>query len=254
MSIKALHREIMRSAVYQLSADHQAAAFAKDGGNRLYWRANRHRMSAEQIRDSVLFVSGALDARMGGPSVPLTPLADRRTVYGKRQPLQARRVPAAVRLPEPEPDRRAALRDQRAAAAAVLHEQRLHAAARRAAGRDASPTSRTTGARIEKAYRLIFGRAPTADGSQGRARLPAGRGAASNTRSGAPKAKTRRPRRTSRRRPTAALAARATSPTERHEAGGDAGAQASTCRTAMMAGVVSGREDPPSEHERRCCR
>ena len=30
LSIKALHREIMRSAVYQLSGDHQPAAFAKD--------------------------------------------------------------------------------------------------------------------------------------------------------------------------------------------------------------------------------
>ncbi|MDP2055878.1 MAG: PSD1 and planctomycete cytochrome C domain-containing protein [Acidobacteriota bacterium] len=83
LSTKALHKEIMRSAVYQLDAGMQDAAFAKDGGNRLYWRANRHRMSAEQIRDSILFVSGALDTRVGGPSVPLTPLADRRTVYGK---------------------------------------------------------------------------------------------------------------------------------------------------------------------------
>ena len=31
MSIKALHREIMLSATYQLSADHDPAAFAKDG-------------------------------------------------------------------------------------------------------------------------------------------------------------------------------------------------------------------------------
>ena len=30
--------------------------FEKDSGNRLYWRANRHRMTAEQIRDSLLFV------------------------------------------------------------------------------------------------------------------------------------------------------------------------------------------------------
>ena len=37
-----------------LSADHKPAAFAKDGGNRLYWRMSRKRMSAEQIRDSVL--------------------------------------------------------------------------------------------------------------------------------------------------------------------------------------------------------
>jgi cytochrome c553 len=83
LSIKALHREIMRSAVYQLSAAQQAAAFAKDSGNRLYWRANRHRMSAEQIRDAILFVSDAIDLRVGGPSLALTPLANRRTIYGK---------------------------------------------------------------------------------------------------------------------------------------------------------------------------
>ena len=40
-------------------------------------------MTAEQIRDSLLFVSGALDTKMGGPSAPLTPSFDRRTVYGK---------------------------------------------------------------------------------------------------------------------------------------------------------------------------
>ncbi len=40
-------------------------------------------MTAEQIRDSLLFVSGALDTKMGGPSTPLTPSFNRRTVYGK---------------------------------------------------------------------------------------------------------------------------------------------------------------------------
>ena len=74
----------MLSAVYQLEHRARSAAnFDKDSGNRLYWRANRHRMTAEQVRDSVLFVSGALDTKMGGPSTPLTPLVDRRTVYGK---------------------------------------------------------------------------------------------------------------------------------------------------------------------------
>src|SRR4029079_580764 len=82
LSMKALHREIMLSAVYQLSDADAKDDFDKDSGNRLYWRANRHRMSAEQIRDSVLFVSGALDKKMGGPSAPLTPLSTRRLWYG----------------------------------------------------------------------------------------------------------------------------------------------------------------------------
>jgi cytochrome c553 len=82
-SIKALHRQIMLSRVYQLSSADSAVNAAKDSGNRLYWRANRHRMSAEQIRDSVLAVSGALEEKMGGPSITLTPAATRRTVYGK---------------------------------------------------------------------------------------------------------------------------------------------------------------------------
>jgi hypothetical protein len=83
LSIKQLHRDIMLSAVYQLSTDYSAPNFEKDAANRLYWRADRHRMTAEQIRDSLLFVSGSLDDKMGGPSTALSPSFNRRTVYGK---------------------------------------------------------------------------------------------------------------------------------------------------------------------------
>ena len=83
MSIKKLQREIMLSTVYQLSSDNDEADFAKDSGNRMYWRFNRHRMDAEQLRDSVLMVSGNLDDSIGGPSEALTPTFMRRTVYGK---------------------------------------------------------------------------------------------------------------------------------------------------------------------------
>ena len=54
MSIKKLQREIMLSSVYQLSTEDDKARFRKDSGNRLYWRANRKRMDAEQVRDSIL--------------------------------------------------------------------------------------------------------------------------------------------------------------------------------------------------------
>src|SRR5262249_2944343 len=83
MSLKKLHREIMLSAVYQLSADDSKENYEKDPANRFYWRSNRHRMDAEQIRDSILTVSGTLDRKMGGPSEPLTPDFKRRTAYGK---------------------------------------------------------------------------------------------------------------------------------------------------------------------------
>jgi cytochrome c553 len=83
MSMKKLTREIMLSQVYQLSDDQDEADFAKDSGNRFYWRANRKRMEAEQVRDAVLMVAGNLDTSLGGPSEELTPGFLRRTVYGK---------------------------------------------------------------------------------------------------------------------------------------------------------------------------
>ena len=82
MSIKKLQREIMLSAVYQLSTADNKEASEKDSGNRLYWRANRKRMDAEQVRDSILDAAGDLDDSLGGPSKELTPDFHRRTVYG----------------------------------------------------------------------------------------------------------------------------------------------------------------------------
>jgi cytochrome c553 len=83
MSMKKLHREIMLSSVYQLSTENDPVAATKDSGNRLYWRANRKRMDAEQIRDSIMYVSGNLDTAIGGPSAELNPTMLRRTVYAK---------------------------------------------------------------------------------------------------------------------------------------------------------------------------
>jgi len=83
MSTKRLHRDIMLSSVYQLSTENNPTALAKDSGNRLYWRADRKRLDAEQVRDSVLTVAGKLDPALGGPSVELTPAVTRRTVYAK---------------------------------------------------------------------------------------------------------------------------------------------------------------------------
>ena len=82
LSVKKLHRDIMLSSVYQLSTDRDESNYAKDSGDRFYWRMDRKRMDAEQIRDAVLMVAGNLDKSLGGPSQELTPAFTRRTVYG----------------------------------------------------------------------------------------------------------------------------------------------------------------------------
>ena len=82
-SLKSLHREIMLSAVYQLSSENSEQDFALDPGNRLLWHANRRRLDAEAIRDAVLLVSGNLNPLLGGPSSELEATNSRRTVYGR---------------------------------------------------------------------------------------------------------------------------------------------------------------------------
>jgi hypothetical protein len=65
-SLKRLHRRIMLSATYRMSAAYDARSAARDPENALLWRYPRRRLEAEAIRDSILFVSGRLDRTMGG--------------------------------------------------------------------------------------------------------------------------------------------------------------------------------------------
>ena len=63
-SIKALHRQIMLSSVYQLSGATDARNAAIDADNAFHWRFDRRRLDAEAMRDSMLALSGALDRTM----------------------------------------------------------------------------------------------------------------------------------------------------------------------------------------------
>jgi len=72
-SFRKLHKLIVMSAVYrQASSNDRAndkANAAIDADNRYLWRANRQRLDAESLRDTILAASGKLDLTMGGPSV-----------------------------------------------------------------------------------------------------------------------------------------------------------------------------------------
>jgi Protein of unknown function (DUF1549)/Protein of unknown function (DUF1553)/Planctomycete cytochrome C len=68
-SLKALHRLIVTSETYRQSALDRADAAVRDPDNHLLWRMNRARLTAEQVRDSLVQTSGRLDLTMGGPSI-----------------------------------------------------------------------------------------------------------------------------------------------------------------------------------------
>lgn len=68
-SWKAMHRLILLSSTYRQSGAFNPAAAAKDPENRLLWRFSPHRLEAESIRDSILAVSGKLNREMYGPGI-----------------------------------------------------------------------------------------------------------------------------------------------------------------------------------------
>ena len=65
-SFKDLHRLIVTSSVYRQSSSYSGNGMTADSGNRYLWRMNRRRLSAEEIRDSILHASGLLNLEMGG--------------------------------------------------------------------------------------------------------------------------------------------------------------------------------------------
>jgi hypothetical protein len=72
-STKAMIRELMLSRVYQLSSNvpplQAQQALQEDPENRLFAHANRKRLQAEAIRDTMLVLSGNLDPTRGGRTI-----------------------------------------------------------------------------------------------------------------------------------------------------------------------------------------
>jgi hypothetical protein len=67
-SAKHIHKLILTSQTWRQSSLHpRAADYAeRDSGNKLWWQANRRRLDAESLRDSILAASGEIDLRVGG--------------------------------------------------------------------------------------------------------------------------------------------------------------------------------------------
>ena len=158
-SIKALQREIMLSATYQLGSDDSQKAETVDPEDRLMWRFNRQRLDAEEVRDAVLFASGKLDLQGGGKPEHLDDSNFKRTVYGF---VSRRRLDPMLELFDfPNANSTSEARivtNVPLQGLFFLNSPLLMSQSEALAARVESSDEKQA---IEKAYRLLFDRAPT---------------------------------------------------------------------------------------------
>jgi hypothetical protein len=179
-SIKALHRRILLSAVYRQASRFDARAAAVDGEDRLLWRFPPRRLEGEEARDAMLAVSGQLNGRMGGPSFrpftvkvfnshfyeltdPLGPEFNRRTVY--RVSVNSATSPLLDALDCPDPSvktPRRSITTTPLQALGLMNNAFVLRQARHFALRVAAEAGADPAAQVERAYRLAFGRTPSA--------------------------------------------------------------------------------------------
>ena len=79
-----MHRLILTSNAYRMSSQGNEQALRVDAGNTLIWRFNMRRLTSEEVRDSILAVSGNLNLKMAGPSI--YPPIPREVLAGQSRP------------------------------------------------------------------------------------------------------------------------------------------------------------------------
>jgi len=83
--LKPLHREILLSSAFRMSSALDEQAYAVDPNNDRFWRFNMRRLTAEEVRDSILAATGHLNlAKMYGPSI--FPIMPQEVLAGQSQP------------------------------------------------------------------------------------------------------------------------------------------------------------------------
>ena len=164
-SLKKLHREIVLSATYRASSNHDAKNFEIDPDNRYLWRMNRRRLDVEAWRDALLMVSGSLDATVGGPSGDLASSGyRRRTMYGK---VSRHDLNPLLRLFDfPDPNITSERRTQTTVPLQqlfVLNSEFLVRQAQALTQRLTADQQEKDASRISRAYLLLYGRPVTED-------------------------------------------------------------------------------------------
>jgi hypothetical protein len=174
-SVKSMHRLIMNSAAYQRSSARPDAVLERDPDNRLLARFDRRRLTAEEIRDSLLQCAGQLDVQPAEahPFPPestwtFTQHAPFNAVYetNKRSAYlmvqRQRRHPFLAQFDGADPNASTPLRQTTTVptqALFFLNDPFFHAQAGRLG--DLLLAQRDDRSRIHCAYRTVFQREPT---------------------------------------------------------------------------------------------
>jgi hypothetical protein len=179
--LKPLHRLIMLSSTYRRSVRFDPAAAARDAENRLLWRCSPRRLEGEEVRDAMLSVSGQLNPARGGPGFrpfavtinnshfytltdPEGPEFNRRSIY--RIQVNSARDPLLETLDCPDPSTktpRRAVTTTPLQALSLMNNTFVLRQARHFARRlEQETTTDRPESQVALAYRLAFGRPPTA--------------------------------------------------------------------------------------------
>jgi len=82
--LKRMHKRMVMSHTYRQQSHRTASHDHPDSENHLYGRAHLRRLDAETIRDAMLQVSGDLNLKLGGPSVPVAEDGEGQATIGRR--------------------------------------------------------------------------------------------------------------------------------------------------------------------------
>jgi hypothetical protein len=165
-SVKSLVRLIVTSNVYRQASTIRPESASLDPENRLLSHQNRRRLELEALRDSLLQVAGRLDHKMGGAGVDITraPFPTRRTVYAF---VERQNLPGVFRtfdFASPDtatPQRFTTTVPQQALF--LLNSPFAVQQAKAFATRPDVASLADPAVRIQRMYRLAYGRAASAD-------------------------------------------------------------------------------------------
>jgi hypothetical protein len=175
-STKKLVRRVVLSEAFRQSSIVTTAGRERDPSNRLLHHYATRRLEAEEIRDSLLVVSGRLDARLyGRPILPFRPVEDgkkrlftgpidgegRRSLYLQMSIMDPPKFLVGFNLPDLKlPTGRRDVTNVPSQALIMLNDPFVLAMAKHWSTEITKDKSRTTQSRIEQMFLRAYGRTP----------------------------------------------------------------------------------------------